>query len=164
MKAFCSSVNANGVGIVLAGGGDTSPLHVITKLVSTICTERWWGMKNFFKRGLHPFVPACPFAPFRVLVLFCALTPFCAQGSHPLTLGIYFVICHFTFKKVFRIPHTTIPTPRMQGHEKACALMPFRTLLPFLCPRLAPSHPRHLCCHLSFYITCHNRTHFNFLH
>ena len=28
-----------------------------------------------------------------------------AQGLCPRTLGIYVVICHFTFKKVSRIPH-----------------------------------------------------------
>ena len=33
MKAFCSSVNVDGVGIVLAGGGNTSTLHVITEFV-----------------------------------------------------------------------------------------------------------------------------------
>ena len=32
MKAFCGSVDANGVGIVLADGGDTSTLQVTTKL------------------------------------------------------------------------------------------------------------------------------------
>ena len=31
------------------------------------------------------------------------------------TLGIYVVICHFTFKKVFRIPHTTIPNPQEES-------------------------------------------------
>ena len=35
-------------------------------------------------------------------------------------LAIYVVICHFTFKKVSRIPHTS----SMQGHEKARALAP----------------------------------------
>ena len=33
MKAFCCSVNADGVGIVLVGGEDTSTLHDITQLV-----------------------------------------------------------------------------------------------------------------------------------
>ena len=37
-----------------------------------------------------------------------------AQVLHPHALGIYVVICHFTFKKVFRIDHTTIP-----NHQKA---------------------------------------------
>ena len=32
MNPFCCSVNADGVGIVLAGGGDTKPLSVVTKL------------------------------------------------------------------------------------------------------------------------------------
>ena len=32
MKAFCGSANADGVEIVLAYGGDTSRLHVITEL------------------------------------------------------------------------------------------------------------------------------------
>ena len=33
MKAICCSVNVDGVGMVLAGGGDTSILHIITKVV-----------------------------------------------------------------------------------------------------------------------------------
>ena len=86
-KAFCCSVNADGVGIVLAGGGDTSTIHYITKLFWTFCTERWWGTKTYFKLGLRPR----------------------SQGLCPHALGIYVVICHFTFKKVFRIPHITIP-------------------------------------------------------
>ena len=36
----------------------------------------------------------------------------CAQSLHPHALGIYVVICHVTFEKVFRIPHTTIPNPQ----------------------------------------------------
>ena len=32
MKAFCHSVNVHGVVVLFAGGGDTSTLHVITKL------------------------------------------------------------------------------------------------------------------------------------
>ena len=35
-----------------------------------------------------------------------------AQGLCPRALGIYVVICHFTFKKVSRIPHTTILNPQ----------------------------------------------------
>ena len=35
-----------------------------------------------------------------------------AQGLRPCALGIYVVICHFTFKKVSRIPHTTILNPQ----------------------------------------------------
>ena len=31
MKAFCYSVNADEVGIILAGGGDTQPLSVVIK-------------------------------------------------------------------------------------------------------------------------------------
>ena len=46
MKAFCCSVNADAMGIVLVGGGDTSTLHIITELVRTFCTEKLWGMKN----------------------------------------------------------------------------------------------------------------------
>ena len=75
-----------------------------------------------------------------------------AQGLHPHALGIYVVICHFTYKKVFRIPHTTIPNPQEEGSEKARALAPFHERIAPSCPRLAPSWPRHLCCHLSFYI------------
>ena len=33
MKAVAHSVNADRVGILLGGGGDTSTLHVITELV-----------------------------------------------------------------------------------------------------------------------------------
>ena len=33
MKALCCSVNADAVGIVLSGGGDTSALHVLMELV-----------------------------------------------------------------------------------------------------------------------------------
>ena len=33
MKAICHSVNVDGVGMVLAGGGDTSTLHVIMEVV-----------------------------------------------------------------------------------------------------------------------------------
>ena len=33
MKAICHSVNVDGVGMVLAGGGDISTLHVIMKVV-----------------------------------------------------------------------------------------------------------------------------------
>ena len=33
MKAICCSVNVDGMGMVLAGGGDTSTLHIITKVV-----------------------------------------------------------------------------------------------------------------------------------
>ena len=32
-KAFCCSVNVDGVVILLGGGGDTSKLHVVTELV-----------------------------------------------------------------------------------------------------------------------------------
>ena len=32
----------------------------------------------------------------------CALPP---DALHPCALGIYVVICHFTLKKVYRIPH-----------------------------------------------------------
>ena len=46
MKTFCSSVNADGMGIVLVDGGDTSTLHVITKLVQPFSTEPLWGAKN----------------------------------------------------------------------------------------------------------------------
>ena len=35
-----------------------------------------------------------------------------AKGLQPCALGIYVVICYFIFKKVFRIPHTTIPNPQ----------------------------------------------------
>ena len=35
-----------------------------------------------------------------------------AQGLHPRALGIYVVICHFTFKNMSRIPHTTILNPQ----------------------------------------------------
>ena len=33
MKAICCSVNVDGVGMVLAGAGDTSTLYVITEVV-----------------------------------------------------------------------------------------------------------------------------------
>ena len=33
MKAICHSVKVDGVGMVLAGGGDTSTLHVIMEVV-----------------------------------------------------------------------------------------------------------------------------------
>ena len=33
MKVICHSVNVKGVGMVLAGGGDTSTLHVIMDIV-----------------------------------------------------------------------------------------------------------------------------------
>ena len=46
VETFCCSVNADGVGIVLAGGGDTSTLRVVTELVWPFCTELWWGAKN----------------------------------------------------------------------------------------------------------------------
>ena len=39
-KALCCSVNADAVGIVVSGGGDTSTLHVTTELVQTFCTEK----------------------------------------------------------------------------------------------------------------------------
>ena len=42
-EGLCCSVNADVVGIVLSGGGDTSTLDVIMEIV---CTEKWWGMKN----------------------------------------------------------------------------------------------------------------------
>ena len=46
MKTFCLSVNVDGVGIVLAGGGDTWTLDVITELVWPFYTEPWWGVKT----------------------------------------------------------------------------------------------------------------------
>ena len=42
-KAFCRFVNVDGMGIVLAGVGNTSTLHVLTEI---FCTDRWWGTKN----------------------------------------------------------------------------------------------------------------------
>ena len=39
-------VNADVVGIVLSGGGNTSTLHVITELVQTFCIEKQWGTKD----------------------------------------------------------------------------------------------------------------------
>ena len=41
-KGLLCSMNADVVGIVLSGGGDTSTLHVIMELVQTFCTEKWW--------------------------------------------------------------------------------------------------------------------------
>ena len=73
-----------------------------------------------------------------------------AQGLHPRALAIYAVISHFTFKKVSRIPHTTILNP--QESKDVRRLAPLHPRLAPTCPRLAPSRPRHLCCHLSFYI------------
>ena len=54
----------SGVVIVLAGGGGTSRLYGITELVWTFCTDRWWGMKNYFK------VVSCP----------CTLSRHCTMG------------------------------------------------------------------------------------
>ena len=54
MKAFCCSVNADAVVIVLSGGGDTSILHVIMELVQTFCIEKWWGMNKIVKTALMP--------------------------------------------------------------------------------------------------------------
>ena len=53
-KAFCRSVNADWVGILLADGGDTSTLHVVTKLVWTFCTEECWGSKNLTCTAITP--------------------------------------------------------------------------------------------------------------
>ena len=66
MKAVSHSVNADGVEILLGGGGVTSTLHVITEVVWTFCTEKWWGVKNLVYITFAPLHPLCsplPFAP-----------------------------------------------------------------------------------------------------
>ena len=46
MNAICRSVNAVGVVILLGGGGDTSTLHHVIRVVSTFYNLGWWGHKN----------------------------------------------------------------------------------------------------------------------
>ena len=56
MKAFCCSMNADRVGVVLVGGGDISTLHVITRLVwCFLCTEKQWGIKKLVETALMPY-------------------------------------------------------------------------------------------------------------
>ena len=72
-KAVSHSVNADGVGILLGGGMDTSTLDVITKLVWTFCTEKWWIAKNlvYNTSSLYSPSPICllhfPSFPFALL-------------------------------------------------------------------------------------------------
>ena len=40
-EGFCSSVNVDGVVILLRGGEDTSALHITTEPISIFCTEKW---------------------------------------------------------------------------------------------------------------------------
>ena len=80
-----------------------------------------------------------------------------AQGLRPYGLRIYVVICHFTFKKVSRIPHTTIPKP--SGSKVMRRLVPSRP--PTKCWRSHAqglrSHGLGLCPHdLGIYLViCH---------
>ena len=70
MKAFCHSVNAHRVVVLFAGGGDTSTLHVITKLfelfaprgsVEQKTSSNCMGTLELFQgnqaRGLEPNEP-----------------------------------------------------------------------------------------------------------
>ena len=68
MKVFCSSVNAHVVGIVVSGGGDTSPLHVVIKLFSFQVVGT---LIPSIEYASLPFAPLCspllPFAPLHSL-------------------------------------------------------------------------------------------------
>ena len=63
--------------------------------------------------------PSCP-----------SLVPSCPRLVPSHALGIYVVICHFTFKKVSRIPHTTILKPQ---YARTWQVLRPRTQV--LCPR-----------------------------
>ena len=60
MKVFCSSVNAHVVGIVVSGGGDTSPLHVVIELFSFQVVGT---LKPSIECASLPFAPLCPLTP-----------------------------------------------------------------------------------------------------
>ena len=71
MKAFCHSMNVDGVVILLGGGGDTSTLHVITELVWIFCTQKLWGLKylvftcpHALAHLVHLHLHALPLHPF----------------------------------------------------------------------------------------------------
>ena len=53
MNAICRSVNLDEVVILLGGGGDTSTLHYVIKVVSTFCNLAWQGRKNLVAGSLE---------------------------------------------------------------------------------------------------------------
>ena len=131
IKVVSHSVIADGMGILLGDSGHMSTLHVITKLILTSCTEKWWWAKNLVYitftplcfpsrplplftplHSLHPpllpLAPLCPFMPF---------TPLCSS---------LFPLLPFAPSPLLPLLHSLLLTPSPPGivmhwgkHQKA---------------------------------------------
>ena len=102
--AICHSMNITWVVVLIGGGGDTSKLHVLIRVVWTFCTQRWWAPKNQFFNCPYILAPChnalggwdilTKHALIKVVPFyFCAFLPLHPCTLHPITLVLS---CPFT--------------------------------------------------------------------
>ena len=95
MNSTCHFVNVDGLVVLLLHGGDTSTLDAVIKLVSTFCTQRFWGP---WKPSLDWFPTLCGKVLHGKVLLVVKVSPGCINGQWALD-----VLCPWTYSGQFAL-------------------------------------------------------------